>query len=76
MTRISQKVLPLISLLLLTMSAGLPARAAADQQGPSQQGKMKACNNLADNKGLKGDDSQELYAGLPSIKLVISNITK
>lgn len=56
MTGISQKVLPVMTLLLLTMSAGLPSKAAAYQQGSSQQDKMKACNNLADNKGLKGDD--------------------
>jgi hypothetical protein len=56
MTRISQKVLLVMTLLSLAMSLGLPASAAADKQGPSQQDKMKACNNLADNKGLKGDD--------------------
>jgi psiF repeat len=54
MTRISRRVLIVVVLLLLAMSAGLPA--VADNQGPSQQDKMKACNNLADNKGLKGDD--------------------
>jgi hypothetical protein len=56
MTRILQKVLLVMFLLSLAMSVGLPARAAADKQGPSQQDKVKACNNLADNKGLKGDD--------------------
>jgi hypothetical protein len=55
MTRIWQKVLLFAILLLLAMSAGLPARAAADQ-GSSQQDKVKACNSAADNKGLKGDD--------------------
>jgi hypothetical protein len=53
MTRVSQKVLLFVILLLLAMSAGLPARAA--DQG-SQQDKVKACNNTADRKGLKGDD--------------------
>ena len=56
MTRISQKVLLVIILLSLATSVGLPARAAADKQEPSQQDKMKACNNMADKKGLKGDD--------------------
>jgi hypothetical protein len=56
MTRISRKVLLVMTLLSLAMSVGLPARAAADKQGSSQQDKMKTCNNLADKKGLKGDD--------------------
>jgi hypothetical protein len=55
MTRISQKLL-LVMTLLLAVSVGHPARAAADNQGASQQDKIKACNNIADNKGLKGDD--------------------
>jgi psiF repeat len=55
MTKISRRVLIVVVFLLLAMSVGLPATAKA-QQGPSQQDKMKACNNLADNKGLKGDD--------------------
>jgi hypothetical protein len=54
-TKVSQKVLLFVTLLLLAMSAGLPARPAS-AQGSSQQDKMKACNNLADKKGLKGDD--------------------
>jgi psiF repeat len=56
MTRISRRGLIVVVLLLLAMSVGLPAAAAGDQQGPSQQDKMKACNNLADKKGLKGDE--------------------
>jgi hypothetical protein len=56
MKRISQKVLLVEALLLISMSVGLPARAAADGQGSSQQDKAKACNSMADNKGLKGDD--------------------
>jgi hypothetical protein len=56
MKGISPKVLLVVTLLSFAMSVGLPARAAADMQAPSQQDKMKACNNLADNKGLKGDD--------------------
>jgi len=56
MTRMSQKVLLVVTLVSLAMSLGLPASAAADKQGASQQDKMKACNTLADNKGLKGDD--------------------
>jgi psiF repeat len=55
MTRVSQKGLLFATLLFLAMSAGLPARAAADQ-GSSQQDKAKACNSEADSKGLKGDD--------------------
>lgn len=55
MTRIFHNVLPVVALVWLGASAGLPPRALADQ-GSSQQDKMKACNNLADNKGLKGDD--------------------
>lgn len=54
MTRISQKVLLVVTLLSLAMSVGLPARAVA--QGASQQDKAKACNTAADKKGLKGDD--------------------
>jgi hypothetical protein len=56
MPRISQKALLIVTLLSLAMSVELPARAAADGQGPSQQDKVKACNTMADNKGLKGDD--------------------
>ena len=56
MTNISRKVMLVMILLSLALSVGLPAKAVADNQGPSQQDKMKACNNLADNKGLKGDD--------------------
>jgi hypothetical protein len=55
MTRVSQKILLFVTLLLLAMSAGLPATAAADQ-GSSQQDKVKACNSAADSKGFKGDD--------------------
>ena len=56
MIRISRKVLLPMTLLSLAMSVGVPVRAAADKQGASQHDKTKACNNLADNKGLKGDD--------------------
>jgi len=56
MKRISQKVLLVVTLLSLAMSLGLPARAAADNQGSSQQDKVKACNGAADKKDLKGDD--------------------
>jgi psiF repeat len=58
MTRISQQLLLAMILLSLAMSVGPPARAAAaaDNQGSSQQDKIKACNNMADKKGLKGDD--------------------
>jgi hypothetical protein len=56
MKRISQKVLLVVALLSISMSVGLPAGAAADGQGSSQQDKAKACNSMADNKGLKGDD--------------------
>jgi hypothetical protein len=45
-----------MTLLSLAMSVGPPARAAAANQGSSQQDKVKVCNNMADNKGLKGDD--------------------
>jgi hypothetical protein len=56
MTRISQQVLLAMILLSLAISVGPSARAAADNQGSSQQDKIKACNNMADKKGLKGDD--------------------
>jgi psiF repeat-containing protein len=56
MTRIPQQVLLAMILLSLAISVGLSARAAADNQGSSQQDKIKACNNMADKKGLKGDD--------------------
>jgi len=56
MTRIWKKALLVMSLLSLTMTVSLPARAAADKQGSSQQDKMKACNTSADNKGLKGEE--------------------
>jgi psiF repeat len=54
MMRASQKVLLFVTV-LLAMSAGFSARAAANQ-GLSQQDKVKACNSAADSKGLKGDD--------------------
>jgi psiF repeat len=53
--RISQKLLLVMTLLSLAMSVAPPAGAAADNHGSSQQD-IKACNNMADNKGLKGDD--------------------
>jgi hypothetical protein len=56
MTRISQRVALIMSLMLFAVGFGLPAKAAADKQGASQQDTMKACNNLADKKSLKGDD--------------------
>src|SRR5690242_14741248 len=60
MTRIWQKAMLIMMSLLLTMSAGLPAgtSAAQDKPGASQQDKVKACNSLADKKGLKGDDGK------------------
>jgi len=57
MTTISRRVLLVVLLLSFVTGVRLPARAAAGEQGgPSQQDKMKTCNNLADKKGLKGDD--------------------
>jgi hypothetical protein len=56
MAGISQTVLLVVTSLSLAMSSGLPASAVADKQGASQQDKTKACNTLADNKGLKGGD--------------------
>ena len=55
MTKMSQKMLLIVTLLSLVMGVGLPPRAAANQ-GSSQQDKVKTCNNMADKKGLKGDD--------------------
>jgi psiF repeat-containing protein len=55
MTRISPKVLLVMTLLSWTLSIELPPRATANQ-GSSQQDKVKTCNNMADKKGLKGDD--------------------
>ena len=56
MTKLSQRALFVMTVLSLAMSLELPDHAAANPQGPSQQDKMKACNTLADNKGLKGDE--------------------
>src|SRR5690349_3956181 len=58
MTKISQRAVLIVMSLLLTMSAGLPGGTAAaqDKAGASQQDKAKACNDLADKKGLRGDD--------------------
>jgi hypothetical protein len=56
MTRISHKVMLIVTLLSLAVSVGLPTGAAAHNQGTSNQDKVKACNNAADKKGLKGDD--------------------
>lgn len=55
MTTISQRILLMI-FLSLAMNLGLSARAAPGNQGSSQQDKAKACNSMADNKSLKGDD--------------------
>jgi hypothetical protein len=62
MTRICRKILA-IAALSYAMSTALtawPAAAAEARQAgaasASQQDKMKACNDLADKKGLKGDD--------------------
>jgi hypothetical protein len=56
MRRMLQQVLLMMTLLAVAMSVEPSARAATDNQGSSQQDKVKACNNIADNKGLKGDD--------------------
>jgi psiF repeat. len=50
--------LMLVITLLFPTSAMLGAASAAAWNGSqaSQQDKVKACNNLADKKGLKGDD--------------------
>ncbi len=53
MARIVQRAFLFVTLLPLVMSLGSPATIAA--QGSSQD-KVKACNNLADKKGLKGDE--------------------
>ncbi|MGA8595356.1 MAG: PsiF family protein [Bryobacteraceae bacterium] len=48
-----------MALVLLALSAGFfPAWTAAAQNKPdaSQQDKAKACNNMADKKGLTGND--------------------
>jgi psiF repeat len=61
MPRISGRVLA-IAALLYAMTAAPTTRPAAGQDrqagaaAPSQQDKAKACNDLADKKGLKGDD--------------------
>ena len=52
----------MVLIMTLALSAAVPAGSAAhqDKQGSdasaSQQDKVKACNDLADKKGLKGDD--------------------
>jgi len=50
----------IISLLLATslasIAAATPQNKSAQSSTASQQDKAKACNNLADTKGLKGDD--------------------
>jgi len=65
MIRISHqawKKAPLTAMLVITLpfatSAMLHAASSAawNASTASQQDKIKACNNLADNKGLKGDD--------------------
>ena len=47
-------------LLLLAMNTGISATPKAPQKGSgtsvSQQDKARACNDLADKKGLKGED--------------------
>ena len=55
MTKMSQKMLLIVTLLSLVMGVGLLPRAAANQES-SQQDRVKTCNNMADKKGLKGDD--------------------
>jgi psiF repeat len=58
MTTISQKIKLIMPLLLLATGTGLPGWTAAAQNKPdaSQQDKAKACNNMADKKGLTGND--------------------
>lgn len=58
MRTISQKPKLIMTLLLLAMSAALPAWTAPAQNKPdaSQQDKVKACNDMADKKGLTGND--------------------
>ncbi len=58
MTIVSQKIKLILPVLFLAMSAGFPAWTAAAQNKPdaSQQDKATACNNMADKKGLTGND--------------------
>ena len=55
MTRIVQNAVLVVALLSSPLSVTLHAKAANDQ-GSSQQDQAKACNDMADNKSLKGDD--------------------
>src|SRR3954453_12254479 len=56
MTKIPQRLMILLPLVVTSVT--LPAQASAyqNQSGVSNQDKAKACQNLADKKGLKGDD--------------------
>ena len=59
MVRISKRMLAVVMFLALAMSAGFSARAEAAQKtgsSVSNQDKAKACENMADKKGLKGND--------------------
>lgn len=59
MAPISRRVLAIMALLYALSTALSPAAAQDRQAGAastSQQDKMKGCNDLADKKGLKGDD--------------------
>ena len=55
MIRIVQNAVLVMTLLTLPLSVTLHAEAA-NNQGSSQQDQAKACNDMADNKSLKGDD--------------------
>ena len=55
MIRIVQNAVFVMTFLSVPLSSSLCARVA-DNQGSSQQDQAKACNDMADNKSLKGDD--------------------
>jgi psiF repeat len=59
MTIMSQRALIAMTLLSLAISVGLSLSAEAGNQGTSQQDKVKTCNNIADNRSLKGEDRKK-----------------
>ena len=56
MTKIPQRLMILLPLVVVSFTLPDQASAYHNQLGTSNQDKANACKNLADKKGLQGDD--------------------
>jgi len=66
MTRIRQRLSPVLVMLWLTTFPVVPLAGAGQT---SSQDKAKACNSAADRKGLKGDDRKTFMQDCPTVNV-------